>query len=274
MSKKLTSFKNVVWALCILISLVAVAVALVIAAVNRSSEAPFSTKVDLRHQNAASAASQASVASDGTLLSLSETADMGPEYIDRLTFLCDSSVVGMRDYGLLSGGKDTYQVWGTDSGSLKVSGLADLKIIYPADGSEISLADACLLAKPPILVICIGQDGLRDIDENTFKANYISLIDTIKANSPDTKIICCSICFVVANYSGPDGLSSEKILAANEWVKAVCASTGSYFCDAGRSVSDGYGSTRINYLSSNQKTLSSSGITEYLNYIRTHALSE
>ena len=274
MSKKLTSFKNVVWALCIFTALVAAAVALVIAAVNRSSEAPFSTEVVLRREEAAAVIEKSSVASGGTLLALAETADMGQEYIDTLTFLCDSSVVGMRDYGLLSGGKETYQVWGSNSGSLKLSEIEGTKIVYPADDSEISIADAVSLAKPPILVLCLGQDGLRDIDEATFKASYTSLINTIKAGSPDTKIICCSICFVAANYSGPDGLTSEKILTANDWIKTVCVSTGSYYCDAGHSVGDGYGNSRINYLSSNQKTLSSVGMEEYLTYIRTHALTE
>ena len=179
----------------------------------------------------------------------------------------------MRDYGLLSGGTGTYQVWGTSSGSLRVSDLLTATIVYPSDKSEIAIADAAMIAKPPVLVIVVGQDGLNGVDENSFKACYSGMITSIKSASPDTKIICCSISSVGPNYTGADGLSTIIVSDANDWIREVCESTGVYFTDSAKAVGDGTGAVLSSYLSSNGKTLNSSGITEILNHLRTHALS-
>ena len=211
--------------------------------------------------------------SGGALLTLPETNDAGQEYIDKLTFICDSSFVGVRDYGLLSGGTDTYQVWATETGSLPIGSILEKNIVYPSDGSEISIADAAMIAKPPVLVICVGQDGLNNVDEASFKNNYTGLIQAVKSASPDSIIICCSISSVINNYTGADNLTTIMISDANDWIKDVCQNTGVYFAESGKSVGDGTGSVLTSYLSTNGKTLNSSGIGEVLKYLRTHALT-
>ena len=279
MSGKFSTLKNIIWAIGILVCLLAVAVGFIIASVNRYSGDSFSTEVDLK--GGASGASSDVVeltegmsaeSSGGPLMYLEETEDAGTVYLDKLTFLCDSSVIGIRDYGVLSGGKETYQVWGTEVGTLKVSDLMNGTIIYPADGSEITISDAALLAKPPVLVICVGQDGLSSVDENTFKASYSSMINQIKSASPDTILICSSISSISENYTGSDGLTSDMILSANEWIKDICQEYSCYYVDAGHACDTGYGYVHVSYLSTNGKTLNSNGVLEYVNYIRTHAL--
>ena len=54
---------------------------------------------------------------------------------------------------------------------------------------------------------------------------------------------------------------------------AVCSATNVYFIDSGKAVGDGTGAALSSYLSSNGKTLNSSGINEVLSYLRTHALT-
>ena len=49
---------------------------------------------------------------------LAETEDAGQDYIDRLTFLGDSTTNGLKEYGVLSGGEGTTQVWTPRSGTL------------------------------------------------------------------------------------------------------------------------------------------------------------
>ena len=117
MSGKFSTLKNLIWAVGIFVCLLAVAVGFVIASVNRYSGESFSTEVDLNGgAGGESAAVQLTdgAASEqtggGPLMYLEETADAGMQYLDKLTFLCDSSVIGIRDYGVLSGGKETYQV--------------------------------------------------------------------------------------------------------------------------------------------------------------------
>lgn len=278
MTGKWTSLKNLGWAIGIAVCLLALVVGLVIASVNRYSGDSFSSSTALTSENVDGSGNVTELTPGtsggaGSLLTLPETNDAGQEYIDKLTFLCDSSFIGVRDYGLLAGGTGTYQVWGTDSGSLRVADLASATIVYPSDGSSVTIADAAMIAKPEILVICVGQDGLNAVDEATFKTSYSAMITGIQSASPDTKIICCSISSVGPNYTGADGLSTIIVSDANDWIREVCESTGVYFTDSAKAVGDGTGAVLSSYLSSNGKTLNSSGITEILNHLRTHALS-
>ncbi len=277
MSGNLSKMKNIIWAVGIFACLLAVAVGFIIASVNRYSGEPFSTEVNLNSgkisaDSGVTQLTEGKAGSDGVLLYLSETEDAGMKYIDSLTFLCDSSVIGIRDYGVLSGGKETLQVWGTEVGSLKISDLMNGNIVYPEDGSQISIADAAMIAKPPVLVICVGQDGLSSVDENTFKTAYSSMLSQIRAASPNTVLVCSSISSVSETYAGLDNLTSQMILTANEWIKDLCQANNCYYVDAGHACDTGYGYVHPTYLSTNGKTLNSVGVTEYVNYLRTHAL--
>lgn len=274
MTSKWSIFKNMGWAVSIVVCFIAILVALVIASVNRYHGDKIVASTELRNEAVEHSENVITLtpSEGGTLNTLPETNDAGQAYIDRLTFLCDSSFVGIRNYGLLSGGTDTYQVWATDNGSLPIGSILDKKIIYPTDKSEISIADAAMIAKPPVLVLCIGQDGLNAVDETGFKTSYTGLIQTIQNVSPDTVIICCSISSVINNYTGADNLTTIMISDANDWLQDVCASTGVYYTESGKSVGDGTGSVLTSYLSTNGKTLNSSGISQVLQHLRTHAL--
>ena len=276
MSSKWTVIKNLGWAVSILVCLLAVVVGFVVASVNRYSGDGIVSSTELKSEtvkNEDAVVQLTAGEAGGALLTLPETDDAGMTYIDKLTFLCDSSFVGVRDYGLLTGGTDTYQVWATDTGSLPIGSIMDKNIIYPSDGSEISITDAAMIAKPPVLVISVGQDGLNSVDEAAFKNSYTSLIQSIRSASPDTIIICCSITSVINNYTGADNLSTIMISDANDWIKDVCQNTGVYFAESGKSVGDGTGSVLTSYLSTNGKTLNSSGISQVLQYLREHALN-
>lgn len=276
MTGKWTDIKNIAWVLAIFLCLFALVVAFVIASVNRYSGDTMASSTELKSETVANSSNVVELTpgtSGGSLITLPETNDAGQEYIDKLTFLCDSSFVGVRDYGLLSGGTGTYQVWATDTGSLPIGSINEKNIIYPSDGSEISIADAAMIAKPPVLVICVGQDGLNNVDEASFKNNYSTLIQSIKTASPDTIIICCTISSVVNNYTGADNLTTIMISDANDWIKDVCQNQGVYFTESGKAVGDGTGSVLSSYLSTNGKTLNSTGINEILEYLRKHALT-
>ena len=276
MTGKWNELKNMAWALAIIVCLLALVVAFVIASVNRYSGDTMAQSTELKSETVANSSNVIELTageSGGALLTLPETNDAGQEYIDKLTFICDSSFVGVRDYGLLTGGTGTYQVWATETGSLPIGSIMEKKIIYPSDGSEISIADAAMIAKPPVLVLCVGQDGLNNVDEASFKNSYTQLIQTLKTASPDSIIICCSITSVLNNYTGADNLTTIMISDANDWIKDVCQNQGVYFAESGKAVGDGTGSVLSSYLSNNGKTLNSSGINEILEYLRRHALN-
>lgn len=278
MQDKLTIIKNLAWALAIFVMLLSLLLGLLFAAVVRydgEMERPRVQLGEISHEpepevEEAAVLGAPTQTATGKVIRLEETRDAGQGYIDSLTFLCDSATIGLRDYGLLSGGIGTTQVWGGVSGSLPVSSLANCQIYYPNDGSSISPADAAMVAKPAILIISVGQDGLADATQESFVENYESLIRSIWSRSPQTLIVCCSIIPVGPEYAGSDGLSADLIIRANDWVEQVCKDTGAYFCDVARELRDNTGVLDSTLASANKKTLNSAGLNRFLDYIRCH----
>ena len=88
-------------------------------------------------------------------------------------------MIGMRDYGMLSGGSANTQVWGSTGGTIPIESLSSCVVKYPVDGSEISAATAAMIAQPKLLVLCVGNDGLAGASEEAFRGAYKGLIDLL-----------------------------------------------------------------------------------------------
>ena len=280
--RKLNALKNIAWAIGIVLCLGALLVSLVIAAFTRYSGPKERGGVHLGEGREAAeatvsadgvdAGAPAAVAQgDGQLHRLGETADAGQAYIDSLTFLLDSTMIGLRDYGMLSDGNETTQVWGSAAGNIPAGSIAECTIRYPNDGSEIGAATAAMVARPAKLVICLGSDSLTQTDKDSFIQNYTTLLQDIKRNSPDTVLILCSLPSVTPTYNGADGLSSYLVGEANDWIRDVCEATGAYYADCGSVLRDSTGNLMSEYAAANGKTLNSAGLNLVLNYLRTHA---
>lgn len=280
MQSKLTIWKNIFWAIGILLALLAVLIGFFFAAFTKYGGDRQTGAVELGGSGGSGSGSggggQELVGSlelgDGTLHELAETEDAGLGYLDSLTFLCDSALIGIRDYGMLSGGTTTTQVWGSSSGSISASSLAECSIRYPADMSDALVTSAVKLAKPEILVVALGSDGRADVKNEQYKENYLALVKSIIAESPGTKLILCSTTSVTAGHSGGDGLVASDAAATDEIIREICIETGAYFADIGSAVCDNAGNLLNDYASSNGKTLNSTGINMVLAYLRTHAI--
>lgn len=204
----------------------------------------------------------------GTILG--ETADMGQEYVDKFIFIGDSTTYGLKSYGMLSGGTETLQVWTPASGTLTLSQQSFATIVYPESGGEITIKAAAELKKPEYMLITLGVNGVSFMDETSFKTEYTNLVRSVQEVSPDTKIIINSIYPTCSDYQHRDSISLEKILAANEWLKAVAEDTGVKYLDTISVLQgpDGY----LPYELSNGDGihLSPAGFTKVLDYLRTH----
>lgn len=279
MRNRLASIKNIAWAFAIVVCLLAVFVGLLVAAFTRNHDEQFRGGVLLgshaaeTEMTAETTTTRPPQEGDGTLKTLPETEDAGQEYVDSLTFLVDSSMAGLRDYGILSGGTETSQVWATPSGVLAVADIAECKIVYPNDGSIVAAADAAMLLQPEILVISIGNDGIANIDQFDFIDHYDLLIADIRRNSPNTWVVCLPLTSVTMDYAGSDGLTVAKCNEADTWVQTVCQQTGSIYCDAVSAVQDVSGALLQEYATSDGRTLNPTGISRILQYLRYHAVS-
>ena len=202
---------------------------------------------------------------------LAETEDAGQEYIDKLTFLGDSTTYGLKYYEVLSGGKNTTQVWTPASGTLTLFNYATATIIFPEDGQEISIVDAVTRKLPEYLVITLGVNGVSMMDEDWFKTDYTALVQSIQAASPDTKIICNSIYPVENDYEQIESINNTNIPQANEWIKAVAEATGCKYADSASVLKAEDGSLREDYGNGDGIHLNADGFNAVLNYLRTHA---
>lgn len=151
---------------------------------------------------------------------------------DDIVFLGDSTTYGLKAYAMLSGGKETLNVWTPASGTLTLDHQSYATIVYPPDKSEITIREAAELAKPKAMVITLGVNGVSFMDEDSFIFEYSDLIKTIQEVSPETVIILQSIFPVGAQYEYIKSINNDKITAANEWIKSVAADFGLTYIDA------------------------------------------
>ena len=209
----------------------------------------------------------------GSPVRLGLTEDAGREYLDRIIFLGDSTTNGIgyyyeRGYPELC---PPSQIWTPASGTLTLSYYATATIVYPETGEELTIAEAAARAKPDILLITLGVNGVSFMDEAWFKRDYTALVDSVREASPDTKIILNSIYPVMSTYQYINEISNEKIRAANGWIEDIAASAGVRFLYSYEAVAGEDGSLPAEYCNGDGIHLSGEGLTEVMHYIRTHA---
>ena len=201
---------------------------------------------------------------------LSETEDMGMEYVDKMIFLGDSTTYGMKYYAVLSDGKNTKQVWTPSNGTLTLSYQGFAAIVYPEDGSEIPIRDAVTNSMPEYMVITLGVNGISFMEEDYFKSEYTDLVTDIQDISPDTKIILQSIFPVASNYEYLSSINNEKIAAANGWILEVAENTGVAFLNTASALVGEDGWLPQSYQNGDGLHLNEIGFGIVLSYIRTH----
>lgn len=201
---------------------------------------------------------------------LGETADMGMEYVNKMIFLGDSTTYGMKYYAVLSGGKNTQQVWTPSNGTLTLSYQGFAAIVYPKDGSEIPIRDAVADALPEYMVITLGVNGVSFMDEDYFKDEYTDLVTDIQSISPNTKIILQSIFPVASNYEYLSSINNEKIASANQWILDVAEETGVPFLNTASVLVGADGWLPQEYQNGDGLHLNEAGFDIVVSYIRTH----
>ena len=208
----------------------------------------------------------------GTVLGLSE--DAGQAYIDKMVFLGDSTTYGLRAYKMLSGGRETLQVWTPKSGTLTLSNASFATIVYPETGEEITIKEAVSRKKPEYLVITLGVNGVSFMGEDFFKAEYKKMLESVIAASPDTKIICQSIFPVARSYSYLSSINNDKIRNANKWIVEVANQVGVKFIDTYSVLCDDEGWLPESYHNGDGIHLHAESFTLELNNLRTHAYTD
>ncbi len=283
MNNGISGLKNIIWAFAIVLSLAALIIGLIVTMVLKySGETPDGTMYldggsgssglgDIFQEEGGIDGGLSSDSSGG-VLELPSSQDTGLEYLFNLTFLCDNSFSAVNSFGANFGSTASSQVWLPAGGTLAAANASSTTIIYPQDGSEKTPGDAAGVYEPSRLVIYLGSDQLSGTTSDTFIAGYTALVQSIQSASPNTQIICCSVGSVTAAYAGSDGLSSELVSQANEWIRQVCASTGVYYADLADILNDEDGYLIAEYASDDGRSISSAGINAVMDYFRMHGI--
>ena len=204
---------------------------------------------------------------------LPTTLDMGSDYAERILFICDHTVYGLKALGMLTDGQKTDQVVTGAGASFFVMSPAPT-VYSAADNETVPLADYLSERKPEYILLAVGgadiaQKSKPKYDE--FLTAYASLIETVTESSPDSVVICMSI----LPGSEESGISVYDAEQYNAHILSAAASAESdrvYYLDAASAfaASDGYlrddcdgGSSR----------LSTTGLKRLLDVVRTHYVS-
>ena len=214
---------------------------------------------------------ESEVAESKTPVVLAETEDMGQEYLDKIIFLGDSRTYSYKAYGVLSGGKETTQVWTPKSGTMALYEQGYVMIRYPETGTDMTVREAVKLKQPEYMVIGLGTNGMASMSEEVFKAEYKALINDIKSLSPNTKIMLNSIYPVANYYKNLDQINNQKIAERNQWIIQIAEETGVKFLNTSEVLTDENGWLNIDYDNGGGAThLNKVGNELVMNYIRTH----
>lgn len=199
---------------------------------------------------------------------LGQTEDMGQDYIDRFVFLGDSTTYGLAYYDVLP----HTQVWTPASGTLTLNNWAVESLDYydgQGGSQSLSIEDAVACRQPEYLLITLGLNGISFLNEDEFKDYYTALVQAVQTTSPSTKIICNSIYPVIDAQVSSD-IGNDRINAANGWIEAVAAETGTRYLNTHDVLTDESGGLRAEYCNGDGIHLNPDGFDAVLQNVRTH----
>ncbi len=239
------------------------------------TDAPESTTTATTPQDAATLQTPADV-------TLVQGPDAGTEYLDRMIFFGESTTAHLTSRGVLSGGKETQQVWKDPSGTKRLSSaILSETIIYPPTGEALTLAEALAKEQPEYMVLSFGLNGITEFvaNKNSYVRNYSNLIKAIQAASPNTKIILQSVYPVTSACAAwnEDGTTiSEYTRTLNTWLPEIAAAYENVrYADTASVLTDAQGCLDIGFDESGDGIhLTASAYEQILYYLRTHPWQE
>lgn len=209
-------------------------------------------------------------------VTLAQTADMGQAYQDSIIFVGDSTTAHLRSRGVLTGGTATQQVWVPADNTLLLDfNITKKKIVHPATGIEMTIAEAAAQDKPAYMVLTIGLNGITSFvnNKNLYQNCYGNLIDAIREASPETKIMLQSVYPVAANqktFTADAVTLNGYIDILNGYVKELAAAKEVKYLDTNSALKGPDGLLPESYQNGDGIHLTAEGYRVILNYIRTH----
>lgn len=199
---------------------------------------------------------------------LPETEEVEDTYFDGAVFLGDSRTEGLSLYSGLKTGHFYTAVGAT------VESVFSKKNFETDSGKKVPLLDAVAEQDCDKVYIMLGINELGWSKTKTYHDQYAKLIDRVREDHPEAKIVLQSIPPVGAKQEAKKTyVNNERIAAYNEVIKTLAEEKECYFLDVAACLTGGDGLLPKD-LNFDGIHLNPAGCKVWLNYLRTHSLED
>ncbi len=213
-----------------------------------------------------------------------EAADQGADYLKDVYFLGDSTTYGMMVYA-----KDLVSydhIWAGSGGTIDFTDITNKIIKWPdavksfMDWEEITIAEALRRARPKILIVTLGINYSPDGNatwtdekrEQYFRKQVKAVYDTVKENSPETKLAFQTIYPTIDDRTS---IKNSRVDLRNKWLLAECEALNipllwshTYMGDSNGQLIASYNADHLDGIH-----LNTAGFRAVIAYVRTHPIS-
>ena len=199
---------------------------------------------------------------------LPETEQVEDTYFDGAVFLGDSRTEGLSLYSGLKTGHFYTSVGAT------VESVFSKKNYKTQSGEKIPLLDAVAGQECDKIYIMLGINELGWSKIKTYHDQYAKLVDRVRADHPEAKIVLQSIPPVSAKQEAKKTyVNNERIAAYNEVIKTLAEEKECYYLDVASCLTGGDGLLPEEW-NFDGIHLNPKGCKVWLGYLRTHSLEE
>lgn len=199
---------------------------------------------------------------------LPETEAVEDTYFDGAIFLGDSRTEGLSLYSGLKTGYFYTAVGAT------VESVFSKKNFETEGGEKVPLLDAVAEQDCDKIYIMLGINELGWSKVKTFHDQYAKLVDRVRADHPEAKIVLQSIPPVSAKQEAKKTyVNNARIAEYNGVIQALAEEKECYFLDVAACLTGGDGLLPKD-LNFDGIHLNPAGCKVWLNYLRTHSLEE
>lgn len=192
---------------------------------------------------------------------------LGSDYFDDAIFVGDSITEGIKLYDVMS------NVTVLASTGVNLNTLYTKNAVTLDDGSKVPILDATAEYDPGKIYLMMGVNSLLS-DEETFRADYGKVVDTLVSQHPDAILYIQSILPVTDNYQKrADAVADNaKIDRYNEVLRELAAEKEVYFLNVAEVFKDADGCLPDSASPKDGIHFGSSWYRTWFDYLRTHGV--
>ncbi len=200
---------------------------------------------------------------------LAQTDPASGDYVNGMYFLGDSALKLLNEETLLAGPEKEQQVWCPESGVMDMNTLSSVTFVSPVTGNNAPFGDIAFVNRPETMILLPSTDNANLITQTSFKAALKAVVESIQAESPETKIIFSSLTPVARSYQYED-ITFEVINRVNQWIAEAAEENGVKYLDAAFELAGTDGFLPENFQNGDGMHLSADGLKAWFDCVRTH----